>query len=32
MATGRLPTLIAGPAVPVAVKIGVTVSEPTLTT
>jgi hypothetical protein len=32
MATGRLPTLIAGPALRVMMEIGVTVSEPLLTT
>jgi hypothetical protein len=32
MATGRLPTLIAVPALPVTMEIGVTVSEPLLTT
>jgi len=32
MATGRLPTLTAVPALPVTMEIGVTVSEPLLTT
>jgi hypothetical protein len=32
MAAGRLPTLIAVPALPVTMEIGVTVSEPLLTT
>jgi hypothetical protein len=32
MASGSLPTLIGGPAVPVAVAIGVTVSEAMLAT
>ena len=32
MATGPLPTLIAVPALPVTMEIGVTVSEPLLTT